>query len=164
MAKTNKQYKKSLKMKRPKNQKKSKNPKNAKKPKKTNKKMSNKNKSMVGLAPPARRVTRRNDDGEEEAIRNMVDTMTRNERYRGSLTDESFREIAIFVRKNSEFLFMQMQTGNPQITIMDIIEGTIDYKNDKMGEGMNELDVVKRGLTFAEDAIEMIKNQQNQPK
>ena len=162
MAKTNKQYKKSLKMKRPKNQKKSKNPKNTKKPKKTNKKMSNKNKSMVGLAPPARRRTRNSVNVEEEAIRNLVNTMK--QRYTDSLSDESYREIAIFVRKNSEFLFMQMQTGNPQITIMDIIEGTIDYKNDKMGEDMNELDVVKRGLTFAEDAIEMIKNQQNQPK
>ena len=162
MAKTNKQYKKSLKMKRPKIQKKSKNPKNTKKPKKTNKKMNNKNKSMVGLAPPARRVTRRNDDGEEEAIRNLVKKMK--EGYEGFFTDESFREIAIFVRKNSEFLFMQMQTGNPQITITDIIEGTIDYKNDKMREGMNELDVVKEGLTFAEEAIQMIKNQQNQSK
>ena len=157
MAKTNKQYKKSLKTKKSLKMKKSKNP---KKPKKTNKKMSNKNKSMVGLAPPARRRTRNSVNVEEEAIRNLVNTMK--QRYTDSLSDESYREIAIFVRKNSEFLFMQMQTGNPQITIMDIIEGTIDYKNDKMGEGMNELDVVKRGLTFAEDAIEMIKNQQNQ--
>ena len=156
MAKTNKQYKKSLKTKKSLKMKKSKN---TKKPKKTNKKMSNKNKSMVGLAPPARRRTRNSVNVEEEAIRNLVNTMK--QRYTDSLSDESYREIAIFVRKNSEFLFMQMQTGNPQITIMDIIEGTIDYKNDKMGEGMNELDVVKRGLTFAEDAIEMIKNQQN---
>ena len=157
MAKTNKQYKKSLKTKKSLKMKKSKNTKN---PKKTNKKMSNKNKSMVGLAPPARRRTRNSVNVEEEAIRNLVNTMK--QRYTDSLSDESYREIAIFVRKNSEFLFMQMQTGNPQITIMDIIEGTIDYKNDKMGEGMNELDVVKRGLTFAEDAIQMIKNQQNQ--
>ena len=157
MAKTNKQYKKSLKTKKSLKMKKSKN---TKKPKKTNKKMSNKNKSMVGLAPPARRRTRNSVNVEEEAIRNLVNTMK--QRYTDSLSDESYREIAIFVRKNSEFLFMQMQTGNPQITIMDIIEGTIDYKNDKMGEGMNELDVVKRGLTFAEDAIQMIKNQQNQ--
>ena len=159
MAKTNKQYKKSLKTKKSLKMKKSKN---TKKPKKTNKKMSNKNKSMVGLAPPARRRTRNSVNVEEEAIRNLVNTMK--QRYTDSLSDESYREIAIFVRKNSEFLFMQMQTGNPQITIMDIIEGTIDYKNDKMGEGMNELEVVKRGLTFAEDAIEMIKNQQNQPE
>ena len=162
MVKTNKQHKKSLKMKRPKNQKKSKNPKNTKKPKKTNKKMSNKNKSMVGLAPPARRRTRNSVNVEEEAIRNMVIKMK--EKYEGFFTDESFREIAIFVRKNSEFLFMQMQTGNPQITITDIIEGTIDYKNDPMREGMNELDVVKEGLTYAEKAIQIIKDQQNQSK
>jgi len=150
MLKTNKKHK----PKRPLRMKKTKKTKGDKR------KRSNKNRSMVGLAPPMRRRTRNSVNVEEEAIRNLVNTMK--QRYTGSLTDESFREIAIFVRGNSEFLFSQMQSGNPQITIMDIIEGTIDYKNDNMREGMNELDVVRDGLVYAAEVIQMIKNQQNQ--
>ena len=65
----------------------SKNPKKTKKTKGDKRKRSNKNRSMVGLAPPMRRRTINNVNVEEEAIRNMVNTMK--QRYTGSLTDES---------------------------------------------------------------------------
>ena len=78
-------------------------------------------------------------------------------RYKNSLNDKSIRLIVSFLLRHNEFLVSEMNSQR-RITPINIIEGTIDYKKDHMKPGLKEENVVKDGLNYADEVIEMLQS------